>query len=279
MKILCVGEVHHCVEMRLDNFLKKGDQIEVKKTFEHGDGYMYRLASILGTWKLDVSFLGYVGNDSYGLSIKHELESANVNTDYLLINEKMKTPIELVLKNDEDTTIIYNLNDKTKEKIEENIMPDIILVDSKEYDLSLYLINKYQSSISILKLDCINEKTIKLASKVDIVIYDNKLINNKVNDLENTYLKLKESFKNVILPLDNGILYEYNNEIKLLPLLEDIKYDSFNQLVWNSAFIYAIFNKFEYEDCILFSNVALSLVHDEKLPSLDMIKEKYLEYK
>lgn len=281
MKILCAGQARYIIEAKVDHFIEENKNTKIDNVVEKIGGPICDIASLLKFYKEDVSYIGYVGSDEYGLKIKNLLKEENIDNEYLLITDRIKTPVDFIIKNNKNnskTVIEYSINNDQLESIDENIKPNIMIMDTKEYNISASLIEKYNNIMSILLVNS-NDFTNDIYKKVDFALCDfdviNEMFDNSLdeNDLQTTYLSLKQYFKTAIVFLKSGCLYEYNGEIKLLPYISTINDDR----VWIGSFVYALANKYEFEDAILFAQVASSMKKDEL--TISNIKERYNEYK
>ena len=63
-------------------------------------------ASNLSSLSAKVSYIGKVGNDIFGDLILNSLKSKNVNTDLIIIDERLKTGATIVLNYDEDRAMV-----------------------------------------------------------------------------------------------------------------------------------------------------------------------------
>ena len=63
-------------------------------------------ASNLSSLSANVSYIGKVGNDIFGDLILNSLKSKNVNTDLIIIDERLKTGATIVLNYDEDRAML-----------------------------------------------------------------------------------------------------------------------------------------------------------------------------
>ena len=295
MNIICIGHATYDITVLIDHFIKENMKVRLKNTTECGGGSACNTAYQLGKWGMNVSFIGLVGNDQYGNKIKNELDKVNVNTKYLKLDDNVNTSTSLVLANKQNgsrTILSYNITDKRISDINLDFKPDIILVDGWEYELSKNLIEKNKGSITVMDLDRYTENDIKLARMADFVIcskeFASRFIKEEIteNNLENIYLKLKQYFDNIVITLeDKGCLYEYNGEIKVMPSIDVKALDSTAAGdIFHGAFVYALANEYDYEDAIMFSNIAAGLSVTKvggrnSILSIEEVKAKYNEYR
>ncbi len=288
MNILCVGKTSYSKIFKMDHFIKENSIYEVDD-INKIEGIAYNVAYLLGKFGKNVYLVGVLGNDEIGLSIKKELDNIKVDTSYLKLDNNIKTQSNIIIdnsENDSKTILSYNLNERHNSSIDVNIKPDVVLIDGSECELSNTLIEE-KDAVSIMTIDTYSDTSFELSKKADFVICDftfvNKILQRNIeDDLEDSYLKLKQYFKNIIIILKNkSCLYEYNGQIKVLPSIDD-NTNKANDIFYG-AFIYAIVSNYDYEDSIMFANVALGLSKDkygiDSNIDLKQLESKYHEYR
>lgn len=297
MKILCVGHASYDITIPMDGFVLENTKTRVNEKIECGGGPASTAAYLLGKWGMDTTFVGMVGNDDYGKFIINELNSVNVNTNYIDVSDKIKTTSSFIIANrlNGSRTIITHVQDNIKmDSIDLDFEPDIILVDGQEYNLSIDLINKHPNALSIMDAGRYNESNASLAKKVDYVVCSHEFAEGVANmkfaeddsNLENIYLKLKDQYNNIIVTLESkGCLYDYDGEIRVMP---SIKVDAVDSTgagdIFHGAFVYAVANQFNLEDALLFSNITAGLSVTRvggrnSVFELDEIMKEYNEFK
>lgn len=274
MKIFCIGNASYDITMPVSKFPKENNKYRVESRTECGGGGACTASYLLGKWNMDIYFFGSIGNDTYGNIIKKELDEANVDTTYLSIDSDYKTALSLVIPNvtNSSRTIITNRDKNMKLNIElPNDIPDVILMDGEEYETSIVMLEKYKDSISIMDAGKINDNVIELSNRSKYLIcskrFAEKYTNIKfdLNDNENIktiYKKLKNDFKNeIIITLEeNGALYLYNNELRIMPGVKVSAIDTTGAGdVFHAAFAYCMANNFDLEKSIKISNIAGAL--------------------
>ena len=173
MKILCVGSCTYDITFPVDSFIKENTKYRLNTKIECPGGSNLNAACLLGKWDMEVYFCGIIGNDYYGSKIKKFLEKNNVNTSYLQFSNDYSTTISTVIVNKENgnRTILSAKNDKMKlDDFEINFIPDLILIDGSEYELSKKMLKKYPDAISIIDAGRIDKNVIELSHLVDFTI-------------------------------------------------------------------------------------------------------------
>ena len=270
MKIVCVGHAAYDITIPVDDFIKENTKTRIDEKIECGGGPACNAAYLLGKWGLDTTFLGVVGNDNYGQTIKKELESVNVNTKYLELNEKVKTTTSFVIANKKNgsRTILTHRKIAPMKLVDLPFYPDYILIDGQEYEMSKRLLNQCPNAVTVMDGAHATLENIDLAKQVDYLVCCHEFAENithmslKEDNYEQVFMKMKENFKgNIIITLEEkGCLYEYEGKIKLMPSIKMQALDSTGAGdIFHGALLYALANNMDYEQAILFANVAGAL--------------------
>jgi len=261
MKVLCIGHATYDIMLNMEDYPIENSKNKVKNLLGCGGGQACNAAYLLGKWGIDTTFIGLVGNDTYGKYVKKELESVSVNNDYLEL--KGKTTVSYIIvnsKNGSRTPLTYHPTNLTIDNINEDINPDIILLDGYEYKIASILLDKYQNAISILDAEKNTEEVINLSKKVDYVICSKSFLE-KITDMkidkDNVFKaldKVKKNYKNLIVTLEeDGCCY--NN--KIIPSIKVKAIDSTGAGdIFHGAFVYGLTKKWNIEKILRFSNIA-----------------------
>lgn len=274
MKILSIGHAAYDITVPLDGYPVENTKNRVSELVECGGGPASTGAYLLGKWGMDTYFAGIVGNDLYGNTIKEEFTSVNVNTKYLQLHDDVKTTSSFIIANKEKgtrTILTHRSNTMKMDDIELDFIPDVILLDGQEYELTKKLLKKYPNAISIIDAGRPKEEIIELAKMCTYVacghefaesIAGTKLDINNHDSLIETISKLKTVFNGkVLVTLESkGTLYETDGLIKVMPSINVTAIDSTGAGdIFHGAFTYAIANNYSYEDAIRIGNVAGAL--------------------
>ena len=290
MKVLCIGHATFDIMLEISNYPEENTKNKLNKIIECGGGQASNAAYLLGKWGVNTHFLGLVGNDVYGTSIKKELESVNVNTDYLETNGK--TTISYIIVNSSNgsrTPLTYHPTDYNMQKIDEDINPDIILMDGYEAHIAKKLLDKYPNCISVLDAEKNIPEVIDLAKRVTYVIssksFLEKFSNIKIDNddkLFKAYNNSKKHFNNLIVTLENkGCIYNGN----IIPSINIKAVDSTGAGdIFHGAFVYGLTKNWELNKILKFANItgALSVTKlgsRNSVYSIKEIEDKYNEFK
>lgn len=299
MKILCVGHAAYDITIPLDSFVVENTKNRVQTRVECGGGPASNAAYLLGKWGCDVTFMGVVGNDEYGRYIKKELDSVNVNTDYLELSSEYKTTSSFIIANKSNgsrTILTYRPEKMKMKEIDLSFEPDVILMDGQEYNISDKLLKKYPNAISIIDAGRATDEIIDLSKKVKYLVCSKdfaekvtgiKIDYKNLDTLSNLYQKMKQEFKNeIVVTLESeGVLYEYNHKLKLLSGIKKQAIDTTGAGdIFHGAFTYGISQRWEFEKVIRLANVTAGLSVTKiggrfSIFDLEEIKELYNEFK
>lgn len=297
MKILCIGHAAYDITIPMCGFLEENTKLRIDTKFECGGGPACNAAYLLGKWGIDTCFVGVVGNDKYGNYIKKELNEVNVDTRYMRVLEGYETTSSIIFANVEEgtrTIVSYRPGEAEKLKsLDLDFEPNIILVDGHEYEISKNMIEKYKDAISIMDAGRVTEDNLKLASMVDYLVcskeFAETVTNTKFNgeNYEIIYSLMKEQFKkNIIITLEaEGCLYEYGEELRIMPAIETKSIDSTGAGdIFHGAFTYGVAKSMDLEDILKLANVTAGLSVSKigsrnSIFDLEEIKKKYEELK
>ena len=297
MKILCIGHAAYDITIPMCGFLEENTKLRIDTKFECGGGPACNAAYLLGKWGLDTCFVGTVGNDKYGNYIKKELEEVNVDTRYMRILDEYETTSSIIFANVEKgsrTIVSYRPTEAEKLKtLELDFEPSIILVDGHEYEISKNMIEKYKDAISIMDAGRVTEDNIKLAQMVDYLVcskeFAEEIVGIKFIDNNYSYMfeKMKEKFNtNIIITLEDvGCLYEYGEELRIMPSIEVKTIDSTGAGdIFHGAFTYGVAKSWDLETILRLANVTAGLSVTKigsrnSIFELEEVKKKYEELK
>ena len=298
MKVLCVGQSTFDVTTKIDKFPEEGSVTNFSEVYECGGGSCANAAYLLGKYKVD-SYLGsMVGDDTFGNTIRKELEKVGVHTEYMEIAYEKRTSLSYILLNEkEKKRTILNINKEKllMKKTEFPMDPDLVLVDSFDYGASLSAFNKYANKITIIDAKMANSETIELCKYAKYIIASKdfasyvsgvKIDFNNPNSLVNCYSALLNKFpnRNIVVTLgDKGAMYLMDNQIKVMPGLKVNEVDATGAKdIFCGSFVYALLKGYDIEKTVTFANIAsgLSVVKiggRTSIPEYDEIMKYFLQ--
>ena len=265
MKVLCIGHATFDIMLDMKEYPKENTKNKLNSVVGCGGGQASNAAYLLGKWGIDTTFLGLVGNDQYGNYVKKELESANVNTNYLEMNGK--TTVSYIIVNDSNgsrTPLTYHSTDYIMKEIDEDINPDIILIDGYESHIASKLLDKYPNSISVLDAEKNIPEVIELAKRVTYVVASKSFLEkfSNINIIDKISLRkaisyANKHFHNFIVTLeDKGCAF---ND-KIIPSIKINPLDSTGAGdIFHGAFVYGLTQNWDIDKILKFANIAGAL--------------------
>lgn len=299
MKILCLGHAAYDITVPVTNYPLENTKNRVHNKIECGGGPSSTAAYLLGCWGADVSFAGIVGDDLYGHHIKEELDKVNVNTKYLELSSEHTTDSSFIIVNEQTgsrTIFTYRPSDMKMHDIALDFIPDIILLDGQEYEMSSKILERYPNAISIIDAGRDKKEIIDLAKKVDYLVtsqeFAEKVTGLKIdftdnNTVINLYNKMESIFHNqIIVTLEaNGCVYKYNDEIKIMPSIKVKPIDTTGAGdIFHGAFTYGISQNYDLETVLKIATIAgaisiTKLGGRNSIPTKEEMKCVYDEFK
>ncbi len=298
MKILCLGHAAYDVTVPLDEYPIENTKNRVDELFECGGGPASNAAYLLGKWGMDVYFAGVVGVGERGKAIREEFEKVKVKVDYLETNPLYRTTFSFIIANKSKgsrTVLAYRSKDMKMSELNLNFVPDIILIDGQEYEISKQVLKQYPQAISIIDAGRATPEIVELAKMVNYLVCSKEFAeevsgitidyNNK-QTIVDLYNNLKQNFNNtIVVTLEKkGCLYEYDGQIKIMPSIEVTAIDSTGAGdIFHGAFTYGIAKKLPFEKTLKISNIAgaLSVTRiggRNSVFSLEEMKEIYHDF-
>lgn len=271
MKILCIGHAAYDITIPLEEYPKENTKNRVPELVECGGGPSSNGAYLLGKWGMDVTFAGIVGDDLYGKRIKEELESVHVNTKYLEMSKEHQTTSSFIIANKQigsRTILTYRPSTMKMTPVELDFIPDVILFDGQEVELTKTYLKKYPNAISIIDAGRPTDEIIELAKMASYVVCSKEFAETvseiticyeKPETLVELFHKMESVFKgNIVVTLESkGCLYKDQGKVKMMPSIKVKALDSTGAGdIFHGAFTYGIANHYNYEDVIKLSNVA-----------------------
>ena len=297
MKILCIGNVAYDITFPLEHYPIENNKYKAKDKIECGGGTCANSATLLSKWGMDVYFAGRVGNDIYGKRIINEFDEVGVNYKYLQIDDR-ETTISYIIVNKENgsrTIISTNSISDSMDVIDIDIIPDIILIDGKEYEMSKKIINKYPSAISIIDASNVKNSIEELCTMCNYVVCSKNYMKNvcgiELDSLDNIksgieYLENKYNTNIIVTLEDKGCAYrDSNSNIVIVPGISMTAIDTTGAGdIFHGAFTYGIANNWDMDKILKFSNVAGGLSVSRyggrnSIFNLEEVEEKYNEIK
>jgi sugar/nucleoside kinase (ribokinase family) len=137
--VIVVGELNvDLILNRIDSFPEMGkEKLAKEMTLTLGSSSAI-FASNLSSLGSEVSFLGKIGQDSFGDLVISSLESKGVNTDLVIRSESLKTGATIVLNYDEDRAMVTHGGAMEALKIED--ISESVLKNAQHLHFSSYFL-------------------------------------------------------------------------------------------------------------------------------------------
>ena len=276
MKVLCIGHASFDITAPTPNYPEENTKNRIENCLYAGGGPAANAAYLLGKWGIETIFVGMIGYDSYGNTIKQEFKSVNVDTSFLETDYENKTSTSFIVVNEKtgSRTVFNCANTHTQiKKFTFEINPDIILIDGHQFEASKFALTRYPSAISIIDAGRATKEVMELCKLIKYLVCSKefaetvtglKIDYENPSTLANVYFDLKEKYKNaeIIITLeDRGSLYAFNQSVKLLPAIkkEVIKDTTGAGDIFHGAFTYSIASGYDLEKTMKISNIAAGL--------------------
>lgn len=299
MKVLCIGHAAYDITIPVDSYPIENTKNRISKRIECGGGPASNAAYLLAKWNVETYFAGMIGDDLYGDRIKKEFEEVGVNTKYLIQSKGYQTTSSFVIANQDNgnrTVFAYRPQSISMKVIDFDFIPDFILIDGHEPELSKEALRRYPNAISVIDAGRSKKEVIELCYLVNYLVCSKefaeqvsgiKIDYSDLNTISNVYNYLKNEFKNkiVITLEDKGCVYEKNEEIKVMSSIKVKALDSTGAGdIYHGAFLYGLTQNFDIEKVVSYANLAGAISVTRvggrySIPSLEEVENKYASLK
>ena len=273
MKVLVIGKSTFDTSLIIEGYPKENYKYIIKEKHEAPGGSAFTSASLLSLWGIDTYFSGVIGKDEAGSKIYRYAREIALNTNYLIKKNIQTYRNCFIINKYNSTSTVLNdkISDDSIEKVDYNIKPDIILVDTEHYKLAEDAFSKFEKSIKVLNLYNINENTLKLCHKSDYIICSKEFA--EIICKERMDYKNPDSLKRVLNEIcniynaeviitlgDKGCLYRVDDKIKIMGAIKVITKDSsYARDIFAGAFTYGISKGLIIEKCLKIATIASGL--------------------
>lgn len=296
--VLVIGSINLDNVLRVQNLPKRGETIIAKnyEIVEGGKGA--NQAAAVGKLGVKVSMFGKIGNDIYGEMLLKSLKDSNVNTENIIIDEKISTGTAFItVENSGENTIVidHGANGKIKleeiKRLESKIFSNDIIVTQMEIPIEIvfYVIKKARklNKIIILNLSPAVKIPDKILNQIDFLILNElelEFLTNVIysrNSLNDAIKKLRNFYKNKIVVTigPDGAAYSLNdNQLKIIPTFDVIPIDKTGAGdAFIGGFVFGLANDKNIDECIKLGNATGSLATtiigaQKSLPHLSKLK-------
>ncbi len=279
MLSLSIGKCTYDITVPVDNYPVENSKMVLKEKFESSGGAACNVSVLMGRWNNEAYYMGAIGYDDYGSSVKKELEGLKINTNFMETNYEKKTAIRYIIVNKANTSRTIMMIEPEVfhlKKVDTDINPDIIYSDGYEYSASIAAFQKYSNAVTVLgaSLDsgCDAKEVLALAKYAKYVVFSLDFAEaltrlkadfNNPQTLLNIYKEIKDKYSDqtIVVTLKNmGAMYEVNNEVKVMPTISVTEIDRTGAGdIFDGAFTYALGKGYDIEKSIRIANISAGL--------------------
>lgn len=260
---------------------------------ESGGGPCANAAWLLGLWGEDIYYVGHLNQDIYGQKIISEFQEIGVNTDYVIFNDEMITPLASILVNqltgsrtivtrkllvpprltfDEKGKIDELINKLTQKDTGEVVT---ILIDGHEPELSEYIIEKLPGARVIMDAGTLRESNLNLAKYTDYLVASENFSRDLIeidqftseNQLKTALIELNKLARGqaFITLGEKGSAYLLNGRLVISPAFICNAIDTTGAGdVFHGAFTYGVHYNWHIENIILFASISAAIAIEKK---------------
>lgn len=257
----------------LKSYPELDDKIEALESGVQGGGPVPTAMVTLSRLGKKATFVGRIGDDQEGQFAKSQLQNEGVNTDYLIVDPKMKTPKAFIWidKKTGKRTVVLDQPELKKTKPSElgflnKIKIKYLHLDARDININIFLA-KWAKSIGaevILDMGSLRGDFKRLLPLVDYLVVSRRfaLGYTKLKDPIKACKKLmKGGFKAVVVTLgEKGAVAGADGAVFRVPGYKVNVVDTTGAGdVFHGAFIYGLLENWELEKTIQFSNACAAL--------------------
>lgn len=273
MKILVVGKPMYNYYLPLVDFPQDKDVYNIDKAIESIYGEANVAAYMLGSYGLDVSYTGIIGNDEAGSKFKKVLESKNIDTKFMEVDYESNTDIVYsIIKTEKSGFAKIKVNNMKKDlnKFKYDFTPDYIVIDDKDFGGTNAALNNYPNVPTIFYGDKPTKDAVNMAKRSDYVVCNInfaskitglEIVLNKPKTIVALYQKLVDLYQgNWVVTLDkHGVIYCDDMQVKMIPGILTTVVDSEKAAgIFFGTFAYSIINNFGIEESVRLANMNAS---------------------
>ncbi|MFH0930514.1 MAG: PfkB family carbohydrate kinase [Candidatus Zixiibacteriota bacterium] len=281
----------------LDPYPGLDEKIDVLASSIQGGGPVPTAMATLSKLGAKVSFVGKVGDDYEGKLIRSELAKFKVNTDYLIVDKKVKSLKALIWvdKSSGKRTVALDRIKMSPIKPEElsflkKVSFRYLHLDGRDIEANIYTAKKAKKDGSevVLDLGSLRENIENLFPYVDYLVVSKKFAYDftKLSDLSRACLELKKiGFKCVVITIsEKGCLWTDSQKVNyFLGFKIDVVDTTGAGDVFHGGFIFGLLRKWKMEKIIEFASACATLKcrkigGREGIPSLKEV-ENFLKSK
>jgi sulfofructose kinase len=275
----------------LDPYPGLEEKVDVIASSVQGGGPVPTAMATLSKLGAKVAFVGKTGDDYEGKLILSELQKFKVNTDFMLVDKKVKS-LKAFIWVDKNTGKRTVALDRTKMRSvkpkELNLLKEVsfkyLHLDGRDMEANIYLAEraKREGSEVILDVGSLREGIDDLFPYIDYLVVSKKFAYDYFgsDDLSQACQKLKKfGFKCVVITLsEKGCLWTDSDKVNYFPGFKIKVTDTTGAGdVFHGAFIFGLLKKWKMEKIMEFASACAALKcrklgGREGIPSLKEVK-------
>ena len=257
----------------LDPYPGLDEKIDVLASSIQGGGPVPTAMAALSKLGAKVAFVGKVGDDYEGKLIRSELEKFKVNTDFLIVDKKVKSLKAFIWvdKGSGKRTVALDRIKMSPIKPEElsflkKVSFKYLHLDGRDIEANIFLAKKARKDGSevILDLGSLRENIESLFPYVDYLVVSKKFAYDYtgLKDLSQACLELKKiGFKCVVITIsEKGCLWTDSQKVNYFPGFKiDVVDTTGAGDVFHGGFIYGLLRKWRMGKIIQFASACAAL--------------------
>ena len=257
----------------LDPYPGLDEKIDVLASSIQGGGPVPTAMAALSKLGAKVAFVGKVGDDYEGKLIRSELKKFKVNTDFLIVDKKVKSLKAFIWvdKSSGKRTVALDRIKMSPIKPEElsflkKVSFRYLHLDGRDIEANIYMAKKAKKDGSevVLDLGSLRENIENLFPYVDYLVVSKKFAYDyaKLKDLSQACLELKKiGFKCVVITIsEKGCLWTDSQKVNYFPGFKiDVVDTTGAGDVFHGAFIFGLLRKWKMEKIIEFASACAAL--------------------
>lgn len=173
--ILCIGQAVADVTIPLDGPLIENQKYELFEERFCGGGPAFNAACLCARWGAESYLAACIGSDERGKKIRNSLLESRVKTDFLKEWEGSRTAYSYIVVNRiNGNRTVLNFPGAWKNaelpEPETNIVPDVILADAHEPDMTLEALERWPEAKSVIDAGSCREYVMRVAPHMQYLV-------------------------------------------------------------------------------------------------------------
>lgn len=277
MNFLTIGEMVYDINILLENYLNEGSEVTTKEIINCCGGSASVTSFALAKWNVDSYISGILGNDENATFMRKMINETRVKTNYLETDYEAKTPVSYIIqsKNNHSYSVITAApNEMHIKKHEYDLAMNCVITDGTDTNASIYALNKYANSLTILNAKTPDRKLLEIFKYVKYAVISKEVAEsmtglkidfNSPITMANIYKTIAGKYPHLTLIINiqnKGTIYNLNGEIKFLAALNEEIIDAIGSHdIYVAGIAYCLMNNLDIESSIRFASIAVSIAN------------------